>query len=236
MSIKQVQTALAALGYTPGAIDGMWGPQTRAALKAFQKKRGLEPDGKLGPLTMAALFPNAAKSGGGSELDNPALAWFQEARRLIGVAEKEGSESNQVIIDWATKQGITYGGDDIPWCGLFVGHCISSTLEDEPTPAHLLSARSWSSFGVPTAPTVGAVMVFWRKSLGSGLGHVGFYAGEDDDAFRILGGNQSNKVSLAWVARDRLVGARWPATVPPPQPKTVTVSRTETISSSAKET
>jgi len=43
---------------------------------------------------------------------------------------------------------------------------------------------------------------------------VGFYAGEDASAFHVLGGNQSDSVSIARVARTRLLGARWPATAP----------------------
>jgi hypothetical protein len=74
-------------------------------------------------------------------------------------------------------------------------------------------------------------MVFWRKSKQSGLGHVGFYAGEDNDAFRILGGNQSDSVSLAWVAKERLVASRWPATVSAPVPSPVQIAtRTEGLS------
>ena len=73
-------------------------------------------------------------------------------------------------------------------------------------------------------------MVFWRKSLASGLGHVGFYAGEDDQAFRIVGGNQSDSVSVAWINKSRLVGARWPATVSPPVPVATEVARNETLS------
>lgn len=73
-------------------------------------------------------------------------------------------------------------------------------------------------------------MVFWRNSPQSGLGHVGFYAGEDKSAYRILGGNQSDEVSLAWVSKDRFVGARWPATVPPTLPETFMASRTDAMS------
>jgi hypothetical protein len=40
-------------------------------------------------------------------------------------------------------------------------------------------------------------MVFWRKSRASGLGHVGFYWAEDDDTYYILGGNQSDAVTIA---------------------------------------
>ena len=60
-------------------------------------------------------------------------------------------------------------------------------------------------------PVIGAVLIFER---GSG-GHVGFAIGQDDTAFYVLGGNQSDAVTVARVAKSRLLGARWPATVPP---------------------
>src|SRR5690349_1511045 len=37
------------------AVDGIFGPLTRAAVVAFQKQAGLSPDGIVGPLTRAAL-------------------------------------------------------------------------------------------------------------------------------------------------------------------------------------
>lgn len=55
-------------------------------------------------------------------------------------------------------------------------------------------------------------MVFWRESRNSGKGHVGFYWAEDGDAYHILGGNQSNAVTVTRVARDRFLDARWPST------------------------
>jgi hypothetical protein len=46
---------------------------------------------------------------------------------------------------------------------------------------------------------------------GSG-GHVGFAVGQDGTALHVLGGNQSNAVTVARIAKTRLLGARWPAT------------------------
>lgn len=40
---------------TPIAVDGVRGPQTLAALRAFQRAHGLDPDGIAGPRTQAAL-------------------------------------------------------------------------------------------------------------------------------------------------------------------------------------
>jgi peptidoglycan hydrolase-like protein with peptidoglycan-binding domain len=37
------------------AVDGYFGPKTEAAVKAFQKKKGIKPTGKLDPATMKAL-------------------------------------------------------------------------------------------------------------------------------------------------------------------------------------
>lgn len=237
MKIRDIQLQLAARGYTPGPIDGIWGRKTQAAVRRFQERHGLEPDGVVGPLTLAALFSSAPPAAGPvptslPSFDDPGLVWFQEARRLIGTKEKPGAGSNPVILDWASDQGLknAYGDDETPWCGLFVGHCISATLDREPTPSDLLSARAWERFGIGTSPTPGAVMVFWREARRSWKGHVGFYAGEDDSAYRILGGNQSDSVSLAWIAKSRFVTARWPATVPPTLPQRVDVDREATLS------
>jgi soluble lytic murein transglycosylase-like protein len=50
-----LQVALRAHGFAPGPVDGVSGPLTRRALRAFQKKRGLRCDGTLDPRTRRAL-------------------------------------------------------------------------------------------------------------------------------------------------------------------------------------
>ncbi len=60
-----VQTALNLAGADPRlAVDGLWGPRTRAAVIAFQRRSGLVPDGIVGPLTRAALGLGQAVSKG----------------------------------------------------------------------------------------------------------------------------------------------------------------------------
>ena len=49
---------------------------------------------------------------------------------------------------------------------------------------------------------------------GSG-GHIGFAIGQDDTNFYVLGGNQSDAVTIARITMSHLLGARWPATYPP---------------------
>lgn len=49
------QQLLALKGYDPGPVDCIFGDQTEAAVKAFQKANGLTVDGIVGPKTWAAL-------------------------------------------------------------------------------------------------------------------------------------------------------------------------------------
>lgn len=53
--VKELQTALAAKGFNPGAIDGIFGLGTEAAVMAFQRSTSLLADGIAGPRTLAAL-------------------------------------------------------------------------------------------------------------------------------------------------------------------------------------
>lgn len=222
MTIVELQRALRKAGFDPGPLDGLAGPLTRAALRAFQLRAALRPDGIAGPLTEAALrligaLPRRRRPRAAESAEAPAaLPWLAEAHRLLGTREVKGAASNPAILDWAARGGHFYGADEVPWCGLFVAHCLATTLPEEPQPARPLAARNWLSFGAEVAPQLGAVMVFRRGAPKGWQGHVGFLWAEDDEAYHILGGNQSDAVTIARIARDRLLGARWPRQVPAP--------------------
>lgn len=61
--MTKVQRALITLGYdlAPHGADGVQGPITTAAVRAFQKKAGLTVDGMPGPRTLTALEAAVAK-------------------------------------------------------------------------------------------------------------------------------------------------------------------------------
>ena len=70
--VKQIQTKLKRWGYYNGSIDGIYGSQTLAAVKLFQKKNGLTVDGIAGQKTLAAMgiYGNTTSNGGSSNNSN----------------------------------------------------------------------------------------------------------------------------------------------------------------------
>ena len=54
-AVRVVQRRLITVGFSPGRIDGRFGPLTQRAVIGFQATHGLSPDGIAGPHTLAAL-------------------------------------------------------------------------------------------------------------------------------------------------------------------------------------
>jgi peptidoglycan hydrolase-like protein with peptidoglycan-binding domain/Flp pilus assembly protein TadD len=53
--VRVLQRRLTGLGFSPGPIDGRYGPLTTQAVERFQSAYGLSPDGIVGPRSVAAL-------------------------------------------------------------------------------------------------------------------------------------------------------------------------------------
>ncbi|MBF0522948.1 MAG: peptidoglycan-binding protein [Candidatus Omnitrophica bacterium] len=54
---EQIQQALKNAGVYQGTVDGVLGPKTKKAIKAFQQQNGLNADGRVGKKTWAKLAP-----------------------------------------------------------------------------------------------------------------------------------------------------------------------------------
>ena len=93
-TVKQIQTNLKKWGYYKGAVDGIYGSQTTAAVKSFQRKNGLSVDGVVGTKTLAALgiSGSSASSGGGSSNDLYLLA------RIISAEARGEPYKGQVAV------------------------------------------------------------------------------------------------------------------------------------------
>jgi peptidoglycan hydrolase-like protein with peptidoglycan-binding domain len=59
--VRDIQRLLGKLGYDPGPADGYRGRQTRAAIRAFEKARGMEITGELSPQMVDALYATAGE-------------------------------------------------------------------------------------------------------------------------------------------------------------------------------
>ncbi len=55
-SVSELQQRLKARGFDPGQVDGIFGPRTDSAVRAFQRARRLTVDGIVGPQTWGALL------------------------------------------------------------------------------------------------------------------------------------------------------------------------------------
>jgi len=55
--LRDSQRQLKALGFDPGSTDGTFGPQTEAALRAYQHNYRLPETGRLDEVTLRSLLP-----------------------------------------------------------------------------------------------------------------------------------------------------------------------------------
>lgn len=162
----------------------------------------------------------------------PAYAWLaaepgpnmlKAALAEFGVKEIVGRQHSPVILGWAKEVGLQaeYTADEIAWCGLFMAVCAKRAGWD--FPAKPLWALNWSTWGTNAGqPELGDVLTFVRE----GGGHVALYVGEDHEAYHVLGGNQSNQVSITRIAKGRMKAARRPVwkTAEPPNRRPIILS------------
>lgn len=94
--VRTMQQKLKNWGYYTGAVDGIFGSQTRRAVEYFQRKNGLVVDGIVGKKTLAALGMSSSSAssgtGGYSNSDVYLLA------RLIHSEARGESYTGQVAV------------------------------------------------------------------------------------------------------------------------------------------
>ena len=82
--VRPLQQLLRARNH-PVAVDGIFGPITEAAVKAFQQSRGLAVDGVVGPQTWAKLVMQIKKGSTGD-----AVRALQEVMKFHDQSDGEG--------------------------------------------------------------------------------------------------------------------------------------------------
>jgi uncharacterized protein (TIGR02594 family) len=135
---------------------------------------------------------------------------FEAALSLYGEKEIKGKQDNPKIIQMFNDLG--FNGeklkDETSWCAAFVNWILMSTGYKN---TGKLNARSFLDLSNETEqPELGDIAIFWRESIDSWKGHVGFYIREKDGWIYVLGGNQNNEVNIKGYPKSRLLGYRKP--------------------------
>jgi len=141
---------------------------------------------------------------------------FRVAKTFIGIREIKGSVDNPQILAMLKLDTDWPSNDEIPWCSAFVNY-IAKLLDLERSKS--LRARSWLEIGMSIpieSAIIGEDVVIIKRGKGqqpgpenmTAIGHVGFYAGQDEHLIYLLGGNQSDSVSIAAYNKVHVLGVR----------------------------
>ena len=141
------------------------------------------------------------------DIDSP----MDLAKTYLGKSEKKHAK---VLSSFIKKSaGINIDPAKTAWCAAF----MNSVLQAQGKPGsegNQLMARSFAEYGEDATdnPTEGDIAVFWRGSPNSSQGHVGFFMGYTDDGkhIKVLGGNQSDEVSIKTYPASQLLSIRRP--------------------------
>lgn len=82
-NVRKVQQRLIQWGYMTGSADGVYGAQTQAAVKQFQRKYGLTADGRVGPATAAKMGITLTSSGSGASSSATSASIVSSDHRLL---------------------------------------------------------------------------------------------------------------------------------------------------------
>ena len=136
--------------------------------------------------------------------------WLQIARRELGQSEIAGEADNPRIVEYLRAVDLPGARkDEVSWCSAFVNWCIQQCGWVGTGSA---AAKSWLQWGQACEPRLGAIVVMDRGTE-AWQGHVGFYLDTVVGYVVVLGGNQSNSVSIAKYPIDKVRGYRWPGRV-----------------------
>lgn len=163
-------------------------------------------------------------------MDPRQYAAYEDALKDVGLREIPGPKHNPLILEMFRKVGASwFDADEVPWCGAYQG----AQFIDHGLPAlpggKSVTARSWHhekwGIEVPIEEAErGTLIVLRRGSYDGNSGHVAQLhrliknSSGDVTGFLLVGGNQSNAVTLQQYSRynsagqDMLLSARiWPA-------------------------
>ena len=136
----------------------------------------------------------------------PELKHVEIARTYLGLTEIAASNKHPTIDAWAkTLAGKWLIGQ--PWCGTFMAQVFKEAGLSSKVPKDFFRAKAWETAGTKlTKPAYGCIVTFTRE----GGGHVGLVVGiTKTGMLKVLGGNQSNAVTIQDFDPKRATAFRW---------------------------
>jgi len=140
---------------------------------------------------------------------------FGLAQRFVGMKEIHGVVDNPLVVAMLHLDHAWPEHDEVPWCSAFVNFIC--WLLRVPRSKSLV-ARSWLAIGTPIRvefAEAGFDVVILRRGINSpgvdildAPGHVGFFAGVEDETIHVLGGNQGDTVKVSAYRLDDVLGVR----------------------------
>lgn len=203
LQVGEVQKALGI------EVDDDFGPETEAAVIAFQKSHNLVADGIVGSQTISVLLSGAPAvphpaSGPVDNSDTPWMAWM---RKNIGQPEVTGKPAT--AFDRDVFSHTSYGPleDNIMDEGCAATACAALEETGYKSP-HSAAALSFHNYGTACDLKPGCIVVFQWASGGH---HVSFCDSiVDNNYVACLGGNQSSSVKVSTFSRSSIIATRWP--------------------------
>lgn len=155
--VSEMQSRLKEWGYYSGEVDGIFGSETEEAVKAFQRKNGLEADGRVGPATLTALGLPTGQQGEGAESGDLALL-----ARLISAEARGEPYTGQVAVGAVVMNRVEHPSFPNSISGVIYQpgafSCLQDGQWDEPVADSAYRAAREALAGAD--PTGGAIYYF----------------------------------------------------------------------------
>ncbi len=136
--------------------------------------------------------------------------WAQLAWADLGLKEIGGGEHHPRIVQMHQVTTLKATTDEVAWCSSAMNLWV---LEAGYEPTRSAAARSWATWahGVTLDdPMYGCIAVYTRGDPSGWSGHVGIWLGRRGPNDVLLGGNQSDAVTIAPYDASRILAYVWP--------------------------
>ena len=143
-------------------------------------------------------------------------AWLRWADSERGVKEVSGPDHHPQVLHYHSFTTLQATTDEVPWCASFI--CASLEEGADLPSTKSARARSFLNYGLHLGiPAYGCVCVIKRggpnqpgPTVLDAQGHVGLLVDIEAEWIYLLGGNQTNEVSVSRYSIGRVLGYRWP--------------------------